>query len=70
MGFSGIFENFQVPLNDGNFGAFGGPLARATWASRPLHESPWVLEYPYCHHIITHIYPKDNKRALEIFKCH
>ena len=30
-----IFENVQVPLNslnNGNFGAFGGPMHRAIWA--------------------------------------
>ena len=40
------------PLNqptNSNLEAFGGPMARARWAWRPLCGSPWVLKYPYCH---------------------
>ena len=37
------------PPTGGNFEAFGGPMARAIWAWRPLRGSPWVLKYPYCH---------------------
>ena len=36
-------------LHNGNFGAFGGAMARATWAWHPLRGSPWVLKYSYCH---------------------
>ena len=47
-----ILEILQVSLNslhNGNFGAFGGAMARAIWAWQPLRGSPWVLKYPYCH---------------------
>ena len=49
---SGILEILQVSLNslhNSNFGAFGGPMARAIWAWRPLRGSPRVLKCPYCH---------------------
>ena len=49
---SRISEILQVSLNslhNGNFGAFGGAMARTRWAWRPLCGSPWVLKYPYCH---------------------
>ena len=47
-----ISEILQVSLNslyNGNFEAFGGAMARATWAWQPLRGSPWVLMYLYCH---------------------
>ena len=49
---SRILEILQVSLNslhNSNFGAFGGAMAWAIWAWRPLRGSPWVLKYPYCH---------------------
>ena len=47
-----FLEILQVSLNslhNGNFGTFGGAMARAIWAWQPLRGSPWVLKYPYCH---------------------
>ena len=52
FGKSRILEILQVSLNslhNGNFGAFGGAMAQAIWAWRPLRGSPWVLKYPCCH---------------------
>ena len=49
---SRISEILQVSLNslhNGNLGAFGGGMAQAIRAWRPLRGSPWVLKYPYCH---------------------
>ena len=43
---------FEPPTNS-NSEAFGGTMARATWAQRPLCGSPWVLKYLYCHQVIT-----------------
>ena len=63
-----ILKNFQEPLNNlnkGNFGAFGGPMARATWAWRLLSGSLWVLKYLYCHQMITQTHPKGDKRVSE-----
>ena len=59
---------FQVPLNSpskSNFGAFGGPMARATWAQRPPRGSPWVLKYPYCHQMITQTQPRADRQVSE-----
>ena len=69
--FEVIFNHFQVPrnnLNDSNVGAFGGPIARATRAWRPLHGSPWVLRNPCCHQMITQTHPTGNRRILEKVK--
>ena len=42
----------------------GGPA----WALRPLHGSPWVLKYLYCHQMITQTHPREDKRVLEKVK--
>ena len=52
-------------LHNGNFGAFGGAMARAIWAWHPLRGSPWVLKYPYCHSIITQTHPMGGRRVFE-----
>ena len=33
-------QKSQMPPKSGNFGAFGGPIARVTWAHRPLRGPP------------------------------
>ena len=38
------------------------PMARAMWAQQPLRGSPGVLEYPYCHQMMTQTHPGDNRR--------
>ena len=35
------------------------------WAQWPLHGSPWVLKYPYCHQLITQTHPRGNERVSE-----
>ena len=40
-------------------------MARARWAQWPLHGSPWVLKYPYCHQMITQTHPRGNRRVSE-----
>ena len=65
-----ILKNFHVSLNslrNSNFGGFGGPMAWAKGAQRPLRGSPWVLKYPYCHQMITQIHPRGDKRVSEKF---
>ena len=44
-------------------------MARARWAQWPLRGSPWVLKYPYCHHMITQTHPRGNRRASKESKC-
>ena len=44
-------------------GVFGGPMARATWAWRPLQGSPRVLKYPYCHQTTTQSHPTGYRRG-------
>ena len=64
-------SDFQVSLSslhNGNFGAFGRPMAQATWARRPLRGSPWVFRYPYCHQMITQTHPKGDERVSEKVK--
>ena len=46
FGKSRNFETFQVPRDNRNFGAFGGPMA--TWAEHPLCGSPRVLKWAMC----------------------
>ena len=50
-------------LHNGNFEAFGGAMARATWAWQPLRGSPWVLKYL----IVTKSSPKPILGAAEGF---
>ena len=40
-------------------------MARARWAQWPLHGSPWVLKYPYCHQMITQTHPRGERRVSE-----
>ena len=54
----------EQPTNN-NFGAFGGSMARGTWAYRLLCGSLWVLKYPYCHQMITQTYGRGDQRVLE-----
>ena len=55
---------------------FRGPMARATWASQPLHGSRWELEYPYCHQMNTQtqgategFWKKSNFRKFSAEAC-
>ena len=63
---------FQVrtgdSLKNSNFGAFGEPMARATWAWRPLRGSLRVLQSPYCHHLITQRHRKGDRGISEKVK--
>ena len=43
-------------------------MAHATRAWRPLHGSPWMLEYPHHHQMITKTHPIGDKRVSEKFK--
>ena len=45
-------------LNNGNSGAFEGPVARATCARRPLRGFLWVMKYQYRHQMISQAHPK------------
>ena len=68
FGKSPSLKNFQVLLNSlskSNFGAFGGPMAGATWAQRPLRGSPWALKYPYCQEMITQTHPRADRQVSE-----
>ena len=38
-------------------------MARAPWAQWPLHGSPWVLKYAYCHQMTTQTDPKGERRV-------
>ena len=64
---SGAPSSHEGPLPmERNFGALGGAMARRTWAYyRPLRGSPWVLKYPYCHHIITQNHPRGDRRVSD-----
>ena len=57
--------NAIEPPTNSNFEAFGGPMDRAIWAQWPLHGSPWVLNDPYCHQMITQTHPSGDRRVLE-----
>ena len=57
--------NAIEPPTNSNFGAFGGPMAPATWAKGPLFGSPWVLKYLYCHQMITQTHPKGDGTVSE-----
>ena len=37
-------------------------MAQATWVYWPLRGSEWVLEYPYCHQMITQTHPGGDRR--------
>ena len=66
-----LLSHFEVPLNsrnNNNFGAFGGPMARATWAWRLLRGFLWVLKYPYCHQMNTQTHPRADIRVSEKVK--
>ena len=65
------FEKYHVPpntLNNSNFGAIGGGMARATWAYQELRRSPWVLEYLYFNQMITQSNPEGSRRNF-FFCC-
>ena len=51
------------PPTNSNLEAFGGPMARARWAQWPIHGSPWVLKYSYCHQMITQTHPRGNRKV-------
>ena len=53
------------PPTNSNFGAFGGPMARATWAQWPLCGPPWVLKHLHCHQMINQTHPSGNRRVSE-----
>ena len=57
--------NATEPPTNSNFEAFGGPMARATWAQWPVRGSPWALKYPYCHQMITQTQARGNRRVSE-----
>ena len=43
--------------NQKNWRNYVAPKRDERRAFRPLPGSPWVLEYPYCHEMITQTYP-------------
>ena len=55
--------NFQVPQN--GLRAFGRPVARGYVGLAATTWMPMVLEYPYCHVMITQTHPRGNRRVLK-----
>ena len=62
------FNKFQVPPNspkNSSVRASGGPMTRAP---RQIRGSPWVLEYTYCHQMITENHPRGTRKVPEKVK--
>ena len=59
-----IFEHFQVPLNSLRNSILGASRGSRYMGLAAIMCAPWVLNYPYCHRMITQTDSNGRQRGL------